>query len=296
MATARQIVELGRRVRTDTKMRTRQPLAEAVAHVSGHDPGVEALLPIVAEELNVHDVRLATSADAFGTWRAKPDFKALGPRLGSRVQAVAAALADDDGTLAETLAGRPARSRSSSTAGPWRSATTTSCLTRDVLAGWGVASDGGVTVALELELTPELRSEGLARELVRVAQDARRAAGLAVQRSDRPAGSSRRASSPTRGMHTRRSSRARRSRPSCGPMPPEDADASFDGPRSTGCPSRSRCVGPRPTSGLRPRRASSARGRRRPDRDRPPGVVAGCGTSITTVSSPVPLPWARPPR
>jgi isoleucyl-tRNA synthetase len=43
-----------------------------------------------------------------------------------------------------------------------------------------VASDGGVTVALELVLTPALRSEGLARELVRVAQDTRRAAELAV--------------------------------------------------------------------------------------------------------------------
>jgi isoleucyl-tRNA synthetase len=180
MATARQIVELGRRVRTDTKMRTRQPLAEAVAHVSGHDPGVEALLPIVADELNVHDVRLATSADAFGTWRAKPDFKALGPRLGSRVQAVAAALAEDDGTLAERLAAsRPVTIELDG--GTVEIGHDDVVLTRDVLAGWGVASDGGVTVALELELTPALRSEGLARELVRVAQEARRTAGLAVQ-------------------------------------------------------------------------------------------------------------------
>jgi isoleucyl-tRNA synthetase len=180
MATARQIVELGRRLRTDTKMRTRQPLAEAVAHVSGHDPGVEALLPIVADELNVHEVRLATSADAFGTWRAKPDFRTLGPRLGPRVQAVAAALADDDGTLAEALAaGR--RVALELEGGTVEIGHDDVVLTRDVLAGWGVASDNGVTVALELELTPELRSEGLAREFVRVAQDARRAAGLAVQ-------------------------------------------------------------------------------------------------------------------
>ena len=56
-------------------------------------------------------------------------------------------------------------------------------LTQDVLTGWGVAGDGGITVALDLELTPELRSEGLAREVVRVVQDARRTAGLDV--SDR---------------------------------------------------------------------------------------------------------------
>jgi len=179
MATARSIVELGRRVRTETKVRTRQPLAEAVAHVSGHDPGIDALLPIVADELNVHEVRLATSADAFGTWRAKPDFKALGPRLGPRVQGVARALADDDGSLAEQLAGgSPVTVELDD--GPVEIGHDEVVLTRDVPAGWGVASDGGVTVALELELTPALRSEGLARELVRVAQDTRRAAELAV--------------------------------------------------------------------------------------------------------------------
>ena len=53
-------------------------------------------------------------------------------------------------------------------------------LARAVLEGWGVASDGGLTVALELEISPALRREGLARELVRIAQDARKAAGLDV--------------------------------------------------------------------------------------------------------------------
>jgi isoleucyl-tRNA synthetase len=180
MATARQVVELGRRVRTETKVRTRQPLSEAVAHVSGHDPGIDALLPIVADELNVHGVRLATSADAFGTWRAKPDFKALGPRLGSRVQAVARALADDDGAVAERLAAGSTVTLDLE-GNPVEIGHDDVVLTREVAAGWGVASDGGVTVALELELTPALRSEGLARELVRVAQDTRRAADLAVQ-------------------------------------------------------------------------------------------------------------------
>ncbi len=54
---------------------------------------------------------------------------------------------------------------------------------QETLEGWGVASEGGLTVALELEITPELRREGLARELVRVVQDSRKAAGLRV--SDR---------------------------------------------------------------------------------------------------------------
>jgi len=56
-------------------------------------------------------------------------------------------------------------------------------LAQDVMEGWGVASEAGVTVALELEITPDLRLEGIARELVRVLQDARKAAGLEI--SDR---------------------------------------------------------------------------------------------------------------
>ena len=60
-------------------------------------------------------------------------------------------------------------------------------LAQDVREGWGVASDGGLTVALDLDLDDDLRREGVARELVRVIQDARKDAGLEVSRSH-PAG------------------------------------------------------------------------------------------------------------
>jgi isoleucyl-tRNA synthetase len=53
-------------------------------------------------------------------------------------------------------------------------------LTRETQAGWGVDAEGGLTVALDLEITPELHRRGIARELVRLVQDARKAAGLDV--------------------------------------------------------------------------------------------------------------------
>jgi isoleucyl-tRNA synthetase len=183
MALARQVVELGRRVRVETKVRTRQPLAEAVAHVPAHGPSIEELLPIVAEELNVKEVRLASETDRLGTWRAKPDFKVLGPRLGGRVQALAATLTADEGTIADRLAVGESLTLSIDDGPEVEIGHDDVVLTRDVLEGWGVASDAGVTVALELELTPALRAEGLARELIRIVQDARKAAGLDV--SDR---------------------------------------------------------------------------------------------------------------
>jgi isoleucyl-tRNA synthetase len=182
MGIARQIVELGRRVRAETKVRTRQPLAEAVAHLPAHAAAVDRLLPIVADELNVKAVHLATGADALGSWRAKPDFRVLGPRLGSRVRAVASVFDADDGALAERLAAGDAVQIDVDGAAV-EIAPDDVVLRRDVVEGWGVASDAGVTVALDLAITPELRGEGLARELIRVVQDARKAAGLDV--SDR---------------------------------------------------------------------------------------------------------------
>jgi isoleucyl-tRNA synthetase len=180
MALARQVVELGRRIRTETKTRTRQPLPAAVVHLSDAPASFDPLRDMVAEELNVKRVDLAGSAEAFGRWRAKPDFRVLGPRLGPRVQAVAAALAADDGTLADRLVdGDPVKVAGGDgpavTIGPGDVQ-----LSHDVRSGLGVASEGGITVALELEITPELRREGMARELVRMIQDARKAAGLQV--------------------------------------------------------------------------------------------------------------------
>jgi isoleucyl-tRNA synthetase len=183
MAAARAIVELGRRVRVETKTRTRQPLTEAVVHYPGDHRALLAVLALVADELNVKEVVFAESDASFGRWRAKPNYKVLGPKLGNRVKAVAAALAVDDGIVASTLARGEAVTLAVDD-GPAISLTPGDVdMVQEVTEGWGVASDGGLTVALDLEITDDLRREGQARELVRAVQDARRAAGLDV--SDR---------------------------------------------------------------------------------------------------------------
>jgi isoleucyl-tRNA synthetase len=180
MVLARDVVELGRRIRTETKTRTRQPLAAAIVHLPERSASIDAVAEIVAEELNVGRVDVVTSTDALGRWRAKPDFKVLGPRLGPRVREVAAALEADDGSLAGRLAeggtvevGLPDGTAVAIAPGDVH-------LGHDARSGLGLASGGGLTVALDLEVTPELRREGIARELIRIVQDARKAAGLEV--------------------------------------------------------------------------------------------------------------------
>ncbi|MGZ8571897.1 MAG: DUF5915 domain-containing protein, partial [Actinomycetota bacterium] len=183
MDAARELVELGRRVRVETKTRIRQPLLEAVVHSAERRGELEELLPLVAEELNVKRVRIADADEAFGRWRAKPNFKVLGPRLGPRVQTLAEALASDDGELAGRLAAGETVEVTIDAGPAVAVAPDDVDLVQEVLEGWGLASEGPTTVALELEVTPALRLEGLARELVRAVQDARKAAGLQV--SDR---------------------------------------------------------------------------------------------------------------
>ncbi|MGH2554863.1 MAG: DUF5915 domain-containing protein, partial [Actinomycetota bacterium] len=183
MEVARQIVSLGRQTRTEAKVRVRQPLARAVVHVPGEPARLEPLLPLVADELNVKEVAFTESTEELSGWRAKPNFRALGPRLGKRVQDVAAALQRDDGTLGSRFARGETVTLSLDDGQSIPLSPEDVELSQQTRSGWGVASDGAVTVALDLEPDTELRQEGLVREVVRAVQDLRKSAGLEV--SDR---------------------------------------------------------------------------------------------------------------
>jgi isoleucyl-tRNA synthetase len=179
MDAIRQIVALGRAARTEAKVRTRQPLRRALVHVPGDPARLSPLLPLAAEELNLREIVFAASEGELAGWRAKPNFRALGPRLGPRVKALAEALSGDDGTLAgELAAGRSVTidlPDGEVVVGPEEVD-----LVRETREGWRLASDGTTAVALDLAVDDELRGEGLAREVVRAIQDARRDAGLAI--------------------------------------------------------------------------------------------------------------------
>lgn len=186
MALVRRLVELGRAARAASSVRTRQPLSRALVGAPGFADLPLPLRELVTEELNVGSLGALADAGAGGElvdYTVKPNFRALGKRFGSRTPAVAAVIAACD---AAAVAGS-VRSSGSFTVSVQGTAVTLRAdelvVTETPKSGWAVASDGGETVALDLAITPELRRLGLARETIRLIQDARRSDGLDV--SDR---------------------------------------------------------------------------------------------------------------
>ncbi|HEY5989969.1 MAG TPA: DUF5915 domain-containing protein, partial [Streptosporangiaceae bacterium] len=183
MSLTRRLVELGRSARAAAAIGIRQPLPRAL--VSADPAGLPGELQAqIAQELNVRSLAaLSTVGGDLTDYVVKPNFRALGRRFAKRTPLVAAAVtAADPATLAADL--RAAGEVSVLVDGePTRLGPDDVIVTQTPRAGWTVASEGGDTVAVETEITPELRREGLAREVIRLVQDARKADGLDV--SDR---------------------------------------------------------------------------------------------------------------
>jgi isoleucyl-tRNA synthetase len=185
MALARRLAELGRSARATASVRTRQPLGRALVGAAGFAALPAELRDLVAEELNVHALEsLDTVGGELVTYTVKPEFRALGRRFGSSTQAVAAVIrAADPVALAHAVAEGGSVTLQVPTVGPVALSAPDLVVTQSPLEGWGVATAGGETVALDLTVSDTLRAEGYAREVVRLIQDARKSAGLEV--SDR---------------------------------------------------------------------------------------------------------------
>jgi isoleucyl-tRNA synthetase len=182
MAEARRLVGLGRQARTAAKVKVRQPLARALVTVpTAVRERVGGLLDLVAAELNVKDVGFAEGDAGLVSYRLAPNFRALGPRFGKEVGAVAGAVRAADGAaLGPALLAGERVDLDVPGVGTVQVGPDEVAVQEEPVTGWRVARDGATGVALDLEVGRDLRLEGLARELVRAIQDLRKASGLAV--------------------------------------------------------------------------------------------------------------------
>ncbi len=177
MAAARHLVALGRSARTDAKVRVRQPLSRALLVQPGRRLPDEVLAEVAAE-LNVHALETVEGVEGLLEWTVVPNFAVLGPRLGSRLPEVRAALAAADGSA---LRRDLERFGAIEIAGERLGASDVEVRARRH-ESFALAEDSGWAVALDLALDDALLAEGMARELVRTINDHRRAARLPARR------------------------------------------------------------------------------------------------------------------
>jgi isoleucyl-tRNA synthetase len=182
MELTRRLVELGRAARSEAKVKTRQPLRRALVPASAVARLGPELLGEVAAEINVGEVDSFASAGDVVDYTAKANFRSLGKRFGDRTPQVAQAIAAAD-------AARLARELADSGGTQVDFDGGVELTADDVIVserpreGWSVVNEHGETIALDVTLTPELVRAGVAREAVRLVQEARKSAGLEV--SDR---------------------------------------------------------------------------------------------------------------
>ena len=177
MDAARLVVRLGRSLRIRHSVGVRRPAAKLT--VLTGDPetaaAVERHRSMIADELNVKRIEVSADESSAVELTAKPNYKTLGPRLGKEVQNVARALAAATGEqLAVFL------ETGEMTAGGHRLRAGEVAVNRTPRPGTAVASEGGVSAVLDIEPTPELIAEGLAREVVSRIQNIRREMDLEV--------------------------------------------------------------------------------------------------------------------
>ena len=183
MATARRIVELGRAARAESRMKVRQVLKRMLVPTAALAELTAELVAEVRAELNVQDIASFTSAGDLVDHAAKGNFRALGKRFGKLTPKVAAAIAAADASRLARELRELGRSLIDLDGESLEVSADEVLLTERPRDGWSVVNEQGETVALDLELTPELVRAGRAREVIRVVQEARKSSGLDV--SDR---------------------------------------------------------------------------------------------------------------
>jgi isoleucyl-tRNA synthetase len=179
MEAAQTISSLVLSLRAKEKIKVRQPLQKIMIpiHSESQKEEILAVSDLIKSEVNVKEIEVLEDASDILVKQIKPNFKVLGPRFGKDMKAVAQMVnnftADDikkieqNGILDVVINGKNITLEKSDVE-----------ITSQDIEGWLVASQGALTVALDVTLTDDLRKEGIARELVNRIQNLRKDSGF----------------------------------------------------------------------------------------------------------------------
>jgi isoleucyl-tRNA synthetase len=179
MDAVRRLATLGRAARERVRIRVRQPLGTMYAVVPAGVRVSADLLEILRDELNVHGVEFMDRAEELVTFEARPNFRVLGARFGKRTPRVAEMIRTlSSADLARFGAGEPLEIEIDGER--VRLVPEELDLVQTARGEAVVEAEGGFTMALDTVITPDLRREGLARELINRIQRLRKDSGLEV--------------------------------------------------------------------------------------------------------------------
>jgi isoleucyl-tRNA synthetase len=179
MQLAQDISSLVLSLRKTAKLKVRQPLQKVLIPVLNKHmkAQVERIEDLIKSEVNVKDIEYLTEDNGFISKKIKPNYTVLGKKLGAKMKPVAAALAaftqedisklEKDGSISLQIDGEPLILQTNEVE-----------ITSEDIPGWMVANKDVLTVALDVTVTPELVSEGNARELVNRIQKIRKDSGF----------------------------------------------------------------------------------------------------------------------
>ena len=179
MQTIIDIVSLGRAARNDCQIKVRQPL-KAIYVTERVKPVTERMFDLIKDEINIHEIRYVAENDGFVQYELKPDFKVMGPKYGKHIKALSALLPQVNGVEAM---------QSFSSKGFFAlevEGETLKLTPEDLLVtikakeGYVFQSNRKLFIALDVTLTPELVTEGYARELINKIQYTRKEQGFEI--------------------------------------------------------------------------------------------------------------------
>ena len=168
-------------LRRKVNIKVRQPLEKIIIPVLDKEMAkhIEAVRALIMNEVNVKDVELITDTTGIITKRIKPNFKTLGPKYGKYMKQIAALVA----TFTQEQIAAVENDAETILSIDGEQLVTTAAdfdITSEDMPGWLVASEGKLTVALDITISDELRREGVARELVNRIQNIRKDSGFEV--------------------------------------------------------------------------------------------------------------------
>jgi isoleucyl-tRNA synthetase len=181
MQLAQQTCSLVLSIRQKEKIKVRQPLQKIMVPVSAavKAADLKAVASLILSEVNVKELKILEDSSNILVKQIKPNFKALGPKFGPKMKAVATAIQslttkdinqmEQNGAIELLIDGDKTTLELSDVE-----------ISSQDIEGWLVASSGPLTVALDATISPVLKAEGIARELVNRIQNLRKDSGFEV--------------------------------------------------------------------------------------------------------------------